>query len=128
MPHRHHEQASPDPGPAWEVLLTRAEKVIQQTIASLPPELKPEAEKLPCLLERWAAGGSDRDTLGEYIGFDPGCRSDCNGPIILYLRAIHEFSREEKTRFEDEVRRTYLHEFGHHLGWDEDDLEERGLE
>jgi predicted Zn-dependent protease with MMP-like domain len=30
-------------------------------------------------------------------------------------------------RFEDKVRITYLHELGHHLGLDEDDLEERGL-
>ena len=30
--------------------------------------------------------------------------------------------------FRDEVHTTYLHELGHYLGLDEDDLTERGLE
>jgi predicted Zn-dependent protease with MMP-like domain len=40
---------------------------------------------------------------------------------------IEEFCVEEGGDFTDEVRVTYLHELGHHLGWDEDDLEGRGL-
>jgi predicted Zn-dependent protease with MMP-like domain len=31
-------------------------------------------------------------------------------------------------RFRNEIRITYLHELGHYLGLDEDDLFERGLE
>jgi predicted Zn-dependent protease with MMP-like domain len=30
--------------------------------------------------------------------------------------------------FRDEVRLTYLHELGHYLGWDEDELAARGLD
>jgi predicted Zn-dependent protease with MMP-like domain len=33
-------------------------------------------------------------------------------------------SREE---LEEEIRITVLHEIGHHLGWDEEELEARGL-
>ena len=41
--------------------------------------------------------------------------------------AIDEFCADEGEDFDDEVRLTYLHELGHHLGWDEGDLEARGL-
>ena len=30
--------------------------------------------------------------------------------------------------FREEVRLTYLHELGHYLGWDEDELTARGLD
>jgi len=30
--------------------------------------------------------------------------------------------------FREEVERTYLHELGHYLGWDEDDVAARGLD
>jgi len=30
--------------------------------------------------------------------------------------------------YREEVRVTYLHELGHYLGWDEDDLTARGLD
>jgi predicted Zn-dependent protease with MMP-like domain len=49
-------------------------------------------------------------------------------PNTMYLfqrnleRAVS--SREE---LEEEIRITVLHEIGHHLGWDEEELEERGL-
>jgi predicted Zn-dependent protease with MMP-like domain len=32
-----------------------------------------------------------------------------------------------RAELEEEIRVTALHEIGHHLGWDEDDLAERGL-
>ena len=41
--------------------------------------------------------------------------------ITLYKRA-HEESAESMEDLVDEVRRTILHEVGHHFGMDEDDL------
>jgi len=49
------------------------------------------------------------------------------GRICLYLLTIADYCRDENIPFADEVRTTYLHELGHHLGWDEDDLEARNL-
>jgi hypothetical protein len=46
---------------------------------------------------------------------------------MLYLEAIDELCRDEGGDFDEEVRVTFLHELGHHFGWDEGDLEERGL-
>ncbi len=53
--------------------------------------------------------------------------SVANGPIILYPAAVEDFCEDEGGDLAEEIRLTYLHELGHHLGWDEGDLEARGL-
>lgn len=111
----------------WEMLKEKAQRVVEKTIAELPPEVRDEARKVPCLFETECE--DDPDVLGIYGGdFTPGALSAANGPIILYLATIEDFCAEEGEEFATEVRLTYLHELGHHLGWDEGDLEERGLE
>jgi len=109
----------------WDELQERAEQVVNATIAELPPEVRAEAEKVPCLFE--VENANDPDILGTYGHFEPGEISPANGPIVLYLATIADFCDDEGEDFEEEVRVTYLHELGHHLGWDEGDLEERGL-
>ena len=34
---------------------------------------------------------------------------------------------DDRDELREELKVTLLHEIGHHLGWDEDDLEKRGL-
>jgi predicted Zn-dependent protease with MMP-like domain len=109
----------------WELLKARAGSVIEKTIAELPAEVRAEARKVPCLFE--PKNAEDPDLLGLYCEFAPGEVSEANGPIILYLATIADFCAEEGEDFATEVRLTYLHELGHHLGWDEGDLEARGL-
>ncbi len=111
----------------WEELLKRAGETIQRTIATLPSDLRVEADALPFVLKKWAPTKSPVRTLGRYIGFEHGRRSEYIGPIILYLGAIQEFCADNGLDFEHEVRTTYLHEFGHHLGWNEDEIAKRGL-
>jgi len=110
----------------WEKLKTRAGRVVEKTIAELPPEVLAEARKVPVLFEEWCE--DDPDILGTYGHFTPNQIGEGNGPIILYLSTIVDFCAEEGGDFSAEVRLTYLHELGHHLGWDEDDLAARGLE
>jgi predicted Zn-dependent protease with MMP-like domain len=110
----------------WKKLEAEAQEVVGRTIAELPPEIRAEAEKVPCLFQ--AENEDDPDLLGIYCEFTPGMVSDANGPIILYLAALDDFCVDEGADFAEEVRLTYLHELGHHLGWDEGDLEARGLE
>jgi len=112
--------------PSWETLKVQAQRVINQTITELPPEVRTEAQKVPVLFEIECA--DDPDILGTYGHFTLNEINEANGPIILYLATIAEFCDEEDEDFDEQVRLTYLHELGHHLGWDEDDLEERGLE
>jgi predicted Zn-dependent protease with MMP-like domain len=109
----------------WEALQAEAQGVVERTIAELPPEVLTEAQKVPVLFEQQNAG--DPDVLGTYGHFTPHEIGEANGPIILYLVTIAEYCAEEGEDFATEVRLTYLHELGHHLGWDEDDLEARGL-
>ena len=48
--------------------------------------------------------------------------------IILFLKNIWDVSESGEQLFCDEVRTTFLHELGHYLGLDEDDLTARELE
>ena len=109
----------------WNRLKARAGRVIASTLAQLPAEIQAEARGVPCLFQDY--NEDDPDLLGIYSEFAPGEVSEANGPIIIYLGAIEEYCAEEGGDFEDEVRLTFLHELGHHFGWDEGELEERGL-
>ena len=109
----------------WAKLQAFAGSIVLQTIAELPPEIQAEAKKVPVLFEQESE--TDPDIFGIYQDFTPNEVGASNGPIILYLATIDDFCDEEGEDFASEVRLTYLHELGHHLGWDEDDLEARGL-
>jgi predicted Zn-dependent protease with MMP-like domain len=110
---------------SWGQLRARAERALAATIADLPPEIAAEARQVPCLFQPICE--DDPELLGSYGHFTPGTVSPANGPIILYLETIADYCEDECTDFEEEVRVTFLHELGHHFGWDEGDLEERGL-
>jgi predicted Zn-dependent protease with MMP-like domain len=109
---------------SWDELQVRAGKALEEIISSLPEDIRVEASKVPCLFEKWS---EEEDLLGTYDGFEAGCVSEEGGRIILYLGNIFQLCQEEDLDFEKEVRRTYLHELGHHLGWDEDEVEKHGL-
>ncbi len=110
----------------WDKLLAVAQKVVEKTMAELPPDIAAEARKVPILFEEECY--DDPEILGHYGYFEAGEVSEANGPIVLYLGAIDAFCAEEGEDFATEVRVTYLHELGHHIGLDEGDLEARGLE
>jgi len=109
----------------WQRLAARAQRVVAATVAELPPEIRDEAQQIPCLFQPYCE--DDPDLLGTYGHFVEGHVSPANGPITLYLEAIDEYCQDEDGDFDEEVRVTFLHELGHHFGWDEGDLEERGL-
>ena len=109
----------------WAQLFEEAERVVREAIEAMPPELRAEAERVPCLLERWPPEGEE--VLGRCLSFEEHFISDAPGPLVLYLGTIAEECQELGLDYADEVRITFLHELGHHLGLDEADLEERGL-
>ncbi len=116
----------------WKLLEKRAVEIVESSIRSLPIELKTLAVEVPVVCRKWhpdALEGNAQATelLGEYLSFEGNRIGEENGPIILYLGAIQLFCKEEKAPFDEELRLTYLHELGHHFGWDEDELEQRGL-
>jgi predicted Zn-dependent protease with MMP-like domain len=73
------------------------------------------------------------DILGLYRGIPIGHDAELGPPrgevdmIFLYRRPILDRWCEGEETLEEIVRDTLLHEIGHHLGMDEDDLERIGL-
>lgn len=47
--------------------------------------------------------------------------------ISLFLNALWDEAEGDVTQYREEVKLTYLHEWAHYLGWDEDEVEARGL-
>jgi len=109
----------------WQKLLKTAETEVAATMAELPEPVRKALLEVPVVLEKYpsrqdVAAGIEPDTLG-YYDEDPVVR------IRLWLENIRDYAEEEGLSYADEVRTTLLHEIGHVLGWDEDDVEERGL-
>lgn len=119
----------------WKRLNQLALETIEATLEELPPELQERARQLPITLESipnpaHVADGIERDTLGLFVGPEFAEESHVPMPpqIILFLQNLWEFAEGEDEAFCDEVATTLLHELGHYLGLDEDDLFDRGLE
>jgi len=119
----------------WKKLCAIASAEVEKTLAALPMPLREQAEKLPVTFERrpnaeLQAEGIEADTLGLFTG--PEFADEENVPmppqIILFLENILDVAETDGKLFRDEVRTTFLHELGHYLGLDEDELTERGLE
>lgn len=108
-------------------LKAHAIQTVTQTVESLPPELKGEADQIVTVYLPWSDKVYEPDVLGVYDGYESDRVGGGDARITLFLGNLTEFCREEGLDFEEEVKKTWLHEFGHHLGYDEGALEERGL-
>jgi predicted Zn-dependent protease with MMP-like domain len=103
----------------------------------LPPEIRALARGVAVHYERVAgpdliAEGFEPDILGLFTGAPHGTELAQELPappqILLFIESLWDFAADDVDVFRDEVRITYLHELGHYLGWDEDDLAARGLD
>jgi predicted Zn-dependent protease with MMP-like domain len=121
----------------WKELERLAWDQIEATLDGLPGPLRERAQALPVTIERrpnaeHCRDGVDADTLGLFVGPEFAEEGNSTLPlpsqIILFLQNIWDECEGEEEVFCDEVRVTYLHELGHYLGLDEDDLFKRGLE
>jgi len=119
----------------WERLLDLARSEVARTLAGLPPDLRERAKALPVTYERVPGaavlqdGEEANELLGLFVGGEFATEEHVPLPaqIILYLENIWEMVEGDEEDFCDEVRITFVHELGHYLGLDEDDLDERGL-
>ena len=113
-----------------------ARRIVVRTLHRLPPELRDAARAVPVCFEDYptdelVSDGLDPGILGLFVGAPRHEHANEPGPppqIILYLENILEECEDAGTSFEEEVRRTYLHELGHYLGLDEEALAERNLD
>ena len=119
----------------WKRLCALALEEVEATLEELPPRLREEAKRLPITFERRPSAelqsdGIAPDTLGLFNGPDYADEEHVPMPpqIVLFLENLWEFSEADEEAFRDEVCTTLLHELGHFLGLNEDDLTDRGLE
>ena len=125
---RRHRQLSP---------LAIAQAEAEQLLQALPEDLRARAQALPLTFESaptaaMLADGLDPDTLGLFVGeeFPAGASGGAALPaqIILFVGNLWAYAEGDPSRFRREVRKTILHELGHYLGLDEQDLETRRLD
>lgn len=119
-------------------LINIAERQVATTRRRLPPDVAELAMQVPVHLEAvpdpklLEEEGFEPDILGLFSGSafgDELCQDQPMPPqIFLFLENIWDFAEEDVEIFREEVRLTYLHELGHYLGWDEEDLAARGLD
>jgi predicted Zn-dependent protease with MMP-like domain len=117
------------------------ESIAAETVAAvvrrLPADIRTAAQAVTVHFEAGPdetvlAEGFEPDILGLFQGSPHGSEfgeSDLRPPrIVLYLPSLWDFAEEEVKTYKAEVKRTYLHELGHFLGWDEDQIAARDLD
>lgn len=118
-------------------LTALAADVVGAAQRRLPPDIRALARGVAVHYERVAgpdlvADGFEPDILGLFTGSPYGSElvQDVPAPpqILLFVESLWDFAGQDPEVFREEVRVTYLHELGHYLGWDENDLAARGLE
>lgn len=119
----------------WKKLCEVAAAEVEAVLMKLPAPLREEARQLPVTLERIPNAqlleeGIEADTLGIFMGAEFAEKGQIPMPsqMTLFLQNIWEEAEGDEGFFREEVRTTFLHELGHYLGLEEDDLAERGLD
>lgn len=122
---------------SFERLLRLAADAVGATQRQLPPDLRALARGVAVHYEHLPhadiiAEGFEPDILGLFTGRAHDAEITQSDPappqILLYLDNLWDFAESDEEIFRDEVRLTYLHELGHYLGWDEDEVAARGLD
>ncbi len=118
-------------------LTALAESVVSAARRRLPAAVRTAAEQVPVCYEPYPnvalqAEGWEPDILGLFVGHEHGGELAEGAPlppqILLFLENLWDYAEGDEAVYRDEVRLTYLHELGHYLGWDEDEISQRGLD
>lgn len=119
----------------FETLSRWADEELKALVKVLPPDVRTAASHVPVSMEeRPGLGAFDGELAGDELGLFEGSPAmdemdAVDMPRIrLFLRNLWEWADRDEQDFRDEVGTTFLHELGHFLGWDEDDISARGLE
>ena len=122
----------------WKELCRLAEETVDRTRGRLPGDIRALALALPVTMEAFPEGpmledeNVEPDILGLFVGPPYGLAESAEPglppQILLFLENLWDEADGDLAAYREEVRITYLHELGHYLGWDEDEVSERGLE
>jgi predicted Zn-dependent protease with MMP-like domain len=110
---------------------------LEELRAALPGKVRAVAAECPAVLltmEAWSAEQgeeADEELLGLFLGQSrvdgPPAGPDEAPQILLFLDNLWAWADEDREIFAEEVEITFLHELGHYLGLDEDEVAGRGL-
>lgn len=119
----------------FETLSAWADEELKSLLKVLPKDIQESAAQVAISFEEKPGQGSYDDELdGDELGLFEG-PSAMEEPeagemprIRLFLANLWDWVEAEEQDYRDEVGTTFLHELGHYLGWDEDEVAKRGLE
>jgi predicted Zn-dependent protease with MMP-like domain len=94
------------------------EAAAQDAVDSIPKDFRPYLENTVFILEEKSTEG----LLGLYEGATAMAAGEGMPERITLYKRAHEEAAKTMDELVAEVRRTILHEVGHHFGMDEDDL------
>jgi predicted Zn-dependent protease with MMP-like domain len=94
------------------------ELAAQTAVDSIPEAFRPYLENTVFVIEESSEGG----LMGLYEGATALAAGDGMPERITLYKREHEEASESMEDLIAEVRRTILHEVGHHFGMEEDDL------
>jgi predicted Zn-dependent protease with MMP-like domain len=118
-------------------LVSIAAEAVAAAQGELPPKVREAAQVVPVLFEPAPredvlSEGFEPDLLGLFSGSPFGTEFSGDAPeaprIFLYTANLWDHAGRDPGAYRAEVRLTYLHELGHFLGWDEDQVSARGLD
>ncbi len=119
-------------------LTALARQVVVAAQRRLPADVRAAAAQVPVCYEPTPNAairdeGWEPDILGLFIGHEHGgelrsVETPLPPQILLFLDNLWDYAEGNESLYRDEVRLTYLHELGHYLGWDEEEIARRGLE
>jgi predicted Zn-dependent protease with MMP-like domain len=94
------------------------EELVETAIESIPEEFRPYLENTVFIVEESSREG----LMGFYHGSGALHAGEGFPDQIILYKESHERSARSMKELVEEVRRTILHEVGHHFGMDEDEL------
>lgn len=118
-------------------LTVLAARTVVEIRTALPAPVQAAAAECPAVLltmEAWAVEQDepvDEELMGLFCGMSR-VEGTPSGPgdapqILLFLDNLWAWSEADRAIFAEEVEITFLHELGHYLGLDEDEVADRGL-